>query len=185
MDPLLELMIAWSLAALFAASTLHKLLALSEWPGVLRNYRLMPDVLSGAAAWLILSGMALTAGALLWQPTRRLGAVTACLLLIIFGAAMGINIRRGRTAIDCGCFGSRLRQGIARWMVMRNGFLALCALTLLLPVHDRELSALEIAVIAGLLVTLTFLYPVVAVVCQPRLPTYEENHGATAIDGRR
>jgi len=159
--------------------------ALSEWPGVLRNYRLIPDVLTDAAAWLILSSMALTAGALVWQPTRRLGAVAACLLLIIFGAAMGINIRRGRATIDCGCFGSRLRQGIARWMVMRNGFLALCALALLLPVHDRELSALEIAVIAGLIVTLAFLYPVVAVVFQPHPPTYEENHGATAVDGHR
>jgi Methylamine utilisation protein MauE len=185
MDPLLELTIAWSLAALFTASTLHKLRALSEWPGVLRNYRLMPEVLTGAAASLILSGMALTAGALVWQPTRRLGAVAACLLFIIFGAAMGINIWRGRTAIDCGCFGSRLRQGIAPWMVMRNGILALCAVTLLLPVHDRALSALEIAMIAGLVLTLAFLYPVLGVVFQPRPPTYEENYGGPVIDGHR
>jgi Methylamine utilisation protein MauE len=184
MDPVLELTIAWSLAALFAASTLHILRALSEWPGVLRNYRLLPEVFAGAAAWLILGSMALTAGALVWPSTRRLGAVAACLLLLLFGAAMGINIRRGRAAIDCGCFGSRLRQGIERWMVMRNGILALCALTLLLPAHDRELSALEIAVIAGLVVTLTLLYPVLAVVLQSRPPTYEKMHGATAIGQR-
>jgi Methylamine utilisation protein MauE len=185
MDPLLELTIAWSLAALFAASTLHKLLALSEWPGVVQSYRLVPDVLSGAAAWLILCSLALTAGALVWPSTHRVGAVAACLLLSMFGAAMAINIRRGRTTIDCGCFGSKLRQGIAGWMVARNGFLALCALTLLLPVHDRELSQIEIGVIAGLIITLSFLYPVPAVVFQPRPPTYDENHGATAIEGHR
>ena len=185
MDPLIELTIAWSLAALFAASTLHKLLALPEWPGVVQSYRLMPQVLAGAAAWLILGGMALTACALMWPSTHRLGAVAACLLLTLFGAAMGINIRRGRTAIDCGCFGSKLRQGIARWMLIRNGFLALCALALLLPVHDRELSHLEIAMIAGLIITLSFLYPVLAVVFQPHPPTYDENHGATAIEGQR
>lgn len=163
MDPLFELTIAWSLAALFAGSTLHKILALSEWPGVVRNYRLMPDKFGGAAAWLILGAGALTAGALLFEPTRRAGAIAAALQLLFFGAAIGINIGRGRTAIDCGCFGSRLRHGISRWMVARNAVLALCALSLLLPVSPRMPSAIEVAVCAGLILTLAFLYPVLGV----------------------
>lgn len=163
MDPLFELTIAWSLAALFAGSTLHKLQALSEWPGVVRNYRLMPDAFGGAVAWLILCAGALTAGALFFEPTRRMGAIAAALQLLIFGVAIGINIGRGRTAIDCGCFGSRLRDGLSRWMVARNAVLALCALSLLLPVLPRTLSAMEIAVCAGLIATLAFLYPVLGV----------------------
>jgi Methylamine utilisation protein MauE len=160
MDPLFELTIAWSLAALFAGSTLHKLQALSEWPGVVRNYRLMPDAFGGAAAWLILCAGALTAGTLFFETTRRVGAIAAALQLLIFGAAIGINIARGRTAIDCGCFGSRLRDGLSRWMVARNAVLALCAFSLLLPASPRMLSAMEVAVCFGLILTLAFLYPV-------------------------
>jgi hypothetical protein len=163
MDPLFELTIGWSLAALFAGSTLHKIQALSEWPGVVRNYRLMPDAFGGAAAWLILSAGALTAGAQLFQSSRRAGAIAAALQLLVFGAAIGINIGRGRTAIDCGCFGSRLRHGISRWMVARNAVLALCALSLLLPASHRRLSAMEVAVCVGLILTLAFLYPVLGV----------------------
>ena len=163
MDPLFELTIAWSLAALFAGSTLHKIQALSEWPGVVRNYRLMPDAFGGVASWLILCAGALTAGALFFEPTRHMGAIAAALQLLIFGAAIGINIGRGRTAIDCGCFGSQLRDGLSRWMVVRNAVLALCAFSLLLPVSPRTLSALEIAVCAGMIATLSFLYPVLAV----------------------
>ena len=180
MDPLLELTIAWSLAALFAASTLHKLLALSEWPGVVRNYRLIPDALAGAVAGALLCAGALTAAALLYPPTRRMGASAAAILLSVFGAALWINVGRGRISVDCGCFGSRLRQGIAMWMVARNGIMALVALTLLLPVGQRELSAVEIAICAGLVATLAFLYPVIAVVFQPSPPTYDENYLASA-----
>lgn len=176
MDPLLELAIAWSFAALFAASTLHKLLALSEWPSVVRNYRLIPDALAEAAAGVLLGAQALTAAALLFAPTRRMGACSAAIQLIVFGAALWINIRRGRTSIDCGCFGSQLRQGLSIWMVARNGVMALVALTLLLPRAQRELSAVEIAMAVGLVITLTLLYPVVAVVFQPPPPTYDENY---------
>ena len=180
MDPLLELMIAWSLAALFAGSTLHKLLALSEWPGVVRNYRLIPDALAEVVSGVLLCAGALTAAALLWAPTHRIGASAAAIQLIAYGAAMWINVKRGRSSIDCGCFGSRLRQGISRWMVARNGVMAFAALTLLLPISRRELSAAEIGVCVGLVATLAFLYPVIAVVFQPSPPTYDENYLASA-----
>lgn len=168
MDPLVDLTLAWSLAALFAASTLHKLQALSEWPGVVRNYRLLPDALGGFAAWLILCAGALTAGVLALEATRRVGAIAAAIQLALFGAAMWINIRRGRTSIDCGCFGSQLKAGIARWMVVRNAVLALCALGLLLPTLPRTLSAMEIVVCLSLIATLAFMYPVMDVALRVR-----------------
>jgi Methylamine utilisation protein MauE len=176
MDPFLELMIAWSFAALFAASTLHKLKALSEWPGVVRNYRLLPAAFTEAVAGVLLLAGTLTAAALLWAPARRLGACLAAVLLIVFGAAMWINVGRRRASIDCGCFGSRLRHGLSMWMVARNGVMALVVLTLLLPVSRRELSAIEIAAVVCLVATLAFLYPVVAIVLQRPPPTYDENY---------
>ncbi len=180
MDPLLQLTVAWSLAALFAGSTLHKLAALSEWPGVVRNYRLLPDALAPAAAAMLLLAGALTAAALLWGPARTAGACAAAIQLVLFAAALWINLRRGRTHIDCGCFGSRLRQGLSRWMVARNLVLALAALALLLPASRRELEAVEFVVALLCVATLAFLYPVLAIVLQPAPPTYDENYQGSA-----
>jgi len=178
MDPLLELTVAWALALLFAASTAHKLAALAEWPGVVRNYRLLPETLVTTAAGTLLIAGALTAAALLWPATRRIGACAAAAQLLVFAAAIAINLRRGRTRIDCGCFGSRLRQGLSAWMVGRNLVLALLALGLLLPKRPRELGALDIAAALGVVATLSFLYPVLGVVLRPPPPTFADNFAA-------
>ena len=183
LDPLPHLTIALALAALFAASVIHKLSALAEWPGVVRNYELVPDALVGAVAFLVPCGEALTAGALLWPATRTAGALAAAALLIAYGVALGVNLRRGRTAIDCGCFGSRLRQGIAPWMLWRNGLIALLALALVLPVSGRPQSVAELAVGGVFAATLACLYPVVAVVVRPKSPAVEQ-HGQAAIRAR-
>ena len=181
-DPLLQLTIALSLAALFGTAVVHKLLALAEWPSVVRNYRLFPEALAGVVAATLLCAEGLTAGALLWASTRQAGASIAAALLLSYAAAIGANLRRGRTHIDCGCFGSRLRQGIAAWMVWRNLLLALLALTLLLPASPRPLSPIEIVVAAVLVATLALLYPVLAVVARPPPPTYDANyHGTTRL----
>jgi Methylamine utilisation protein MauE len=184
MDPLLVLTISGSLAVLFAASAAHKLAALAEWPGVVRNYRVLPAALTVPAAGILLVTGALTAAALLWPNTRRLGAGAAAAQLVLFAAAMAINLRRGRSSIDCGCFGSRLRQGIAAWMVARNLVLALLALSLLLPVTQRALGVLDIATAVAVVATLTFLYPVLDVVLRPPPATFAENF-ATGTAARR
>jgi hypothetical protein len=184
MDPLLELTAAWALAALFAASTAHKLAALGEWPGVVRNYRLLPERLTVATAGALLIAGALTAAALVWPATRRLGACAAAAQLILFAAAMAINLRRGRSSIDCGCFGSRLRQGISAWMVARNLALALLALSLALPSRPRELTALDIATAVAVVTSLAFLYPVLDVVLRPSPATFVGKFEAAAAARR-
>jgi len=178
MDPLLDLTIAGALAVLFAASTAHELAALGEWPGVVRNYRVLPQALTLPAAGMLLIAGAVTAAALLWPSTRRLGACAAAAQLLLFGAAMAINLRRGRLSIDCGCFGSRLRQGISAWMVARNLTLALLALSLLLSARPRELGMLDIATAVGVVATVSFLYPVLDVVLRPSPATFAENFEA-------
>ena len=85
---------------------------------------------------------------------------------------------RGRTTMDCGCFGSRLRQGIAPWMVWRNVGIAALALLLCLPVTGRALAAGEFIVAAAAVATLALLYPVLAVVARPAPPTFEQNFHA-------
>jgi hypothetical protein len=180
MDPLLELTIRGSLVVLFAASTAHKLAALGEWPGVVRNYRLLPPALALPAAGVLLIAGALTAAALIGPGTRRIGAAAAVVQLLLFAAALAINVRRGRSSIDCGCFGSRLRQGISAWMVARNIVLAMLAASLGLPVSPRELGVLDIAAAVAFVATLTLLYPVLEVVLRPRPATFAENFEAAA-----
>jgi Methylamine utilisation protein MauE len=180
MDPLLALTVAWSLAVLFAASTAHKISALPEWPGVVRNYRLLAEAFTVPASGALLIAGALTAAALLWPATRRIGACGAAVQLIVFAAAMAINLRRGRSSIDCGCFRSRLRQGLSGWMVARNLALALLALGLLLPSRPRELTALDIVTVVAVVATLSFLYPVIAVALQPPPATFAENFEASS-----
>ena len=185
LDPLPMLTIAIAIAALFAASLVQKLRALPEWPGIVRNYRLVPDALAGAVGVLLLCAEGLTAAALLWIPVRSVGGGAAAALLALYAAAIGINLARGRTQIDCGCFGSRLGQGIGAWMVWRNGLLALLALALLLPVSPRALSVAELLVALAAMITLGFLYPVLAVVARPAPPTFEQNFRASAAAGAR
>lgn len=178
LDPLLELTIAWALAALFAAAALHKLRSWREWPGLVRNYALLPDAVAGVAAAVLPAAEALTAGALVWPAARIPGADAAVVLMLAYAAALQLNLWRGRTTLDCGCFGSRLKQGIAPWMVWRNLLLAGLALLLRLPVDGRTLTAGDLTVAAAAVATLAFLYPVLAVVARPAPPTFEQNFHA-------
>ena len=86
--------------------------------GVIANYRLLPAALVGPAALLL--------------PPVEL-ALGAMALLLIFAAAMAINIRRGRSQIDCGCGRSQLRQPLSWLLVGRNVVLAALLLPRLLP----------------------------------------------------
>lgn len=168
-DPLFTLAIAWSLAVLFGASTAHKAASLQEWLAIVRNYRLLPERLVATVAALVLVAGGLTAVALVLPATRRLAGCGAAVQLLVFAAALAVNVRRGRTSIDCGCLGSALRGregGISGWMAARNVLLAVLAACLLLPVAPRELTALDLATCAGCVATVCFLYPVIAVVLQ-------------------
>lgn len=125
-------------------------------PGVIANYRLLPNGLVAPAATIlpiaeILIGAALIAGG--WP----LPVLLAILLLMLFGGAMAINIRRGRTHIDCGCGRPQLRHPIGWSLVGRNAVLA----TLLVPrLWDAPpLGAMDIAtaMVGGVALYLAYL----------------------------
>ena len=175
LDTLLHLTLALALATLLAASAAHKLVAREQWPAIVRQYRLLPEGLATPAAVLLPLAEALAAAALLWPQAQAAGAVTAATLLLVYAAALAINLGRGRSAIDCGCFGPQRRQGIAAWMVGRNLVLAAMALLLLLPTDGRTLGAAEPGLALGFVLTLAFLYPVLQVVLQPLPPTFDDN----------
>jgi hypothetical protein len=175
LDPLPQLTLALALAALFGAASLHKLRARERWPAILRQYRLLPELLAAPVALLLPLAEALAAAALLWPRTRALGALIVAALLLAYACALAVNLHRGRRSIDCGCFASSARQGIAPWMVGRNLVLAALALALLLPTNGHTLSTAEISLALGFVLTLGFLYPVLQIVLQPAPPTFDDN----------
>ncbi|HMA52551.1 MAG TPA: MauE/DoxX family redox-associated membrane protein [Magnetospirillaceae bacterium] len=110
---------------IFLAAAWGKLRHRLEFQGVVANYKLLPDALVAPFA-LILPPLEAVVGALLptgfFSPWAEL---TAAGLLAVFAAAMALNIRRGRTDIDCGCFQSALKQTLGWTLVARNAVLVL------------------------------------------------------------
>ena len=166
MDPLISLTIAVAIAVLCGASAVHQLLRWGEWPGIVGNYDLTPESMTPVIAAAIPLLEAQCAIALLWPRTRAMGAMGAAGLLTLFAFAIWFNIHRGRSHIDCGCFGARLRTGLSRGMVWRNVLLSALALSLLLPVTARALSLLEVAVSLVSVATFALLYPVLSLLLQ-------------------
>ena len=125
--------------------------------GVIANYRLLPRILVIPAAAL-LPPLELALGLLLLvgvaQDWAALGTV---LLLAVFAAAMAINLRRGRTHIDCGCGQSFLKQSLSWTLVARNAVLAALLLPSLSPIGPLPMSATLIGAGAGFAFFLLYL----------------------------
>ena len=130
LDPTLALAAALVLAAVFGAAAPPKLAARDVFAGVLANYRLLPDALVTLVALVLPCLEIAVAAGLLFPATRPLAALGACLLLLLFAAAMVVNLLRGRSDIDCGCAIGLLRERIGWPLVARNLLLAVAALLL-------------------------------------------------------
>ncbi|WP_305036245.1 MauE/DoxX family redox-associated membrane protein [Novosphingobium sp. EMRT-2] len=146
---------ACGVGLVFVHAGASKLLHRDVLPGVIANYRLLPDALVAPVAavlpWGELAlGLALLAGG------PPFAVVPALVLLGLFAGAMAVNIARGRRSIDCGCGRSQLRQTLGWPLVARNIVLMiLVALRLpaALPSTGLELA---IAIVGG--VSLFVLY---------------------------
>jgi len=109
-------------ALIFFTAAFGKMRNWRTFEGVVANYRLLPNPLTRAVAWLLPPAEVLLAIALTFGVRGSEFAASA--LLSVFGAAMAINLLRGRTHIDCGCFDSTLRQPLRWSLVLRNVVLA-------------------------------------------------------------
>ncbi len=106
-------------ALVFLVAAIDKLRHRALLPGVIGNYRLLPEALVAPVAGL-LPIVELAVGAALMLGIGAAATVPAMLLLLLFALAMAINIRRGRRHIDCGCGQSGLRQNLGWGLVLRN-----------------------------------------------------------------
>jgi hypothetical protein len=122
------------LALVFCTAALQKLRHRRVLEGVVANYRILPRALVAPAS-RSLPIAEMTVGLLLLSgvvPAVAAGA--AILLLCAFAWAMAVNLRRGRSDIDCGCHQSFLRQTLRWSLVWRNLVLAALLLPALAPV---------------------------------------------------
>jgi uncharacterized membrane protein YphA (DoxX/SURF4 family) len=143
------------LGAIFLQAGVQKLRHYEEWEGVVGNYRVLPFRLVPAfsrSVPVIELGLAAT----LWfgqgpmATAGATGSAAAAILLGFFSVAIGINLARGRSHIDCGCFQSALRQQLSLSLLVRNGLLILIALTAFSGAAGRSLPTLTLAMAACL-----------------------------------
>lgn len=158
-DPLFTRLIAIGLGLLLAAAAWHKLASFERFVAVLRDYELLPPSLTrSAAAAVVFTEAALAIGWLGGFMSSRVAAVTAGMLLV-YGAAIAVNLLRGRVHISCGCGLGEISGGarLLSWsLVLRNALLAGIALLPLLPpaprpLHPVDWATLATAAIAGVL----------------------------------
>ena len=136
-------------ALIFLTAAWGKLRHRLEFQGVVANYRLLPDPLVVPFA-LALPPIEAVVGILL--PTGLLSPWTeglAAALLALFAVAMAINIRRGRTDIDCGCFQSSLKQTLNPTLVARNAVLVAALVLASVPAKDVPVWARAEGLMAG------------------------------------
>jgi uncharacterized membrane protein YphA (DoxX/SURF4 family) len=122
-DPVVSLVACASLALVFAASAAGKFRTWRDFPGVVQNYRLLPEVAVRPVAYALPVAEAAVALGIVAGPTRPLAAIAAAVLLVVFSVAVVVNLARGRRHIDCGCFRFAMRQPLSWWLVGRNGLL--------------------------------------------------------------
>lgn len=133
---------------IFLVAGIDKLRHRALLPGVIANYRLLPAVLVNPAALLLPPGELLIAAGLLIA--SRPATVAAMALLLVFAAAMAINIQRGRRHIDCGCGHTGLKQTLTWNLVIRNLLLALALTPQLIGGAELATTDIAIGALAGL-----------------------------------
>jgi hypothetical protein len=142
-DPAIRDLCAFALAMIFGASGIMKLRDVEMFEGSLANYRLASRWMEKPLAYLLPAIEFAAAAGLLLAPTRVMAAAMLLALLAIFTGAIAINLARGRSNIDCGCFGPALRQQLSAWLLVRNAILVIVAGVVILPASDRALEPLD------------------------------------------
>ena len=156
-DPAVGALLAGAFALLFASAALHKLLDPQHFAAAFSAYELVPASLGFLSRLVPLLELAV-ALALLAARWRSSAAVVGGALLLVYAAAIAVNLRRGRADLDCGCAGPAARRPIRTWMVWRNILLAALLAALLLPRAPRPLTAADALTIGAGITVVALLY---------------------------
>jgi uncharacterized membrane protein YphA (DoxX/SURF4 family) len=157
-DPAFSMLAVLLLDVVFATAAVAKLREPAVFAGVVEQYGLLPRAAIRPFAYALPAIELAAALGLLLPVSRAPAAAVLILMLLGFAAVMAINLARGRSDIDCGCFIGVQKQRISWTLVVRNLVLAGFGLALLAEGTGRPLAALDwFTVLAGA-VTLLLLY---------------------------
>ena len=125
----------------------HKGAGFAAFTGFAADYRLLPQSLVAPASAALIAAETASLVLLALPATRKVGALAAAILFLVYAGAMAINLFRGRTAIECGCGGAP--QVISAATLARNGVLAAIALGVAASPVAVEGGAGMVAAVAG------------------------------------
>jgi hypothetical protein len=116
----------------FLSAVIGKVRHWQEFRGLLADYRVMPRGLVGMAADVLIAVELVVAVLLIFQRTAPQGGALGVAALLAFSVGISVNLLRGRTQIDCGCFQASRRQTLSVSLLLRNGALMLLLLVCVL-----------------------------------------------------
>src|SRR6266851_1482068 len=100
-DPTITWTISTTLALIFAASAVMKLIDINEFQGAVENYRILPEQISGVIAVAVPIAEIVGALGLILPTEHRGAAMLLSMLLIVFTASIAITLLRGRRKMAC------------------------------------------------------------------------------------
>jgi uncharacterized membrane protein len=156
--PILALSLSLFLAVILLSAASHKLRARDRFARQLADYALLPESTIGWVARLLPALEVLVGVALLVPALRTVGAIAAALMLVLYSAAIAINLLRGRRDIDCGCSGPGLERPLGAPLIVRNAVLLGMAALVALPASHAALHGFGLFLIAACVATGLMLY---------------------------
>ncbi|HEV3000787.1 MAG TPA: MauE/DoxX family redox-associated membrane protein [Solirubrobacteraceae bacterium] len=145
-----------ALGAVFLLSVVPKLQRPREFARTVANYKVISPARSRLVAPALIAAEAFLAVSLLTGWLAEAALALAVVLLLVFAAGVGVNLRRGRD-ISCGCFGERTERISPRTLVrlalilLAVGVVAAADGPPFTPAsaHPGDATALEYALSAG------------------------------------
>lgn len=140
-DPIAVGAIVGALALVMFAAAWHKFSEPEEFVGALAAYRMLPDPAVWPVARLLPVAETLLGIGILVPLTRHPALLGLAALVLMYAAAMGINLVRGRRSIDCGCGGAA--HPLSWGLVGRNLVLAAAAILASRPTLERAMDWID------------------------------------------
>lgn len=162
MDPVVDATIRLAFALLLGLAAIGKARGFTEFRFIVADYRVVPASMAPAAALALIAVEAFLA--VMWVAGTTgaiVGAATAC-LLGFYGAAIALNLLRGRVFISCGCgFGRTGGAQLSWWLVARNAALVVLAFAASwLDAGARSMGLLDYFTVSMALAATVLLYAV-------------------------
>jgi Methylamine utilisation protein MauE len=137
-DPVTVGAIVGALALVMFAAAWHKLSQPDVFAGALADYRLLPQGAVPLVARVLPFVEAALGIGILMPATRAYALPALAGLVLIYAAAMALNLARGRFNIDCGCGGAT--HPLSWALVARNVVLAAAAVLASRPALERAVD---------------------------------------------